>query len=171
MHHMITDWHNFDSGYIALVDLDLGDLPTTIDVAGETFFRKKEFHISLVCTKRLADMVDPNRKQEIEADMVERFKKYVEHTPLSNYTLLPELRIGHHKDGRKSIIIMANVPGLEGYFDELRQAYGKELPLQPMHVTLYTVPESRGIGFLSQQEIDDHTDPVALPELVEKIIR
>lgn len=161
---MISAHHNYDNGYIALVNLRLKNLPDTISVEGYTLLLKKEFHVSLICAKKIAVLIDPENNRKIEAEIVELFKEFIKHQPLSDFSLNTELRFVE-LDQRKTVIVMTHVPGLDQFFNMLEKHYGNKLPLQPTHITLYTLQPEVGIGILSKGELEKLSTIVVVPEL------
>jgi len=150
--NMITLRHNYDNGYIGLVNLELGDLPATVTVGEYELLRKSEFHISLICAKKIAPLIDANRVEGIEAEIVETFKQFVGTNPLTSYSLTGEYRLVK-RDERVTLVAMTIVPSIEDLFTALEEKYGVKLPLQPTHITMYTLQPEAGIGILSQQEL------------------
>ncbi len=148
----ITHFHNYDNGYIGLIDLALKGLPETIIVEGYALHRKSEFHISLICAKRIAALIDPINSVQIETAIVSDFIQFVQSNPLTDYQVSREFRFVE-RDQKKTLVVMVAVPDIESFFEVLRQKYGTELPLQPTHITLYTLQPEIGIGILSQEEL------------------
>lgn len=163
---MISDRHNFDNGYIGLVNLNLRGLPDSVDVAGCRLQKKSEFHITLMCAKRVADLIDSTRKQELQTELVERFLRYIEKAPLVEFTLTNDFYFVE-RDERKTLVIMTKVPGLKRFFEELRAEYGVDIPDQPTHITLYTLQEDAGIGIFSEKELGRDGAAVEVSELKE----
>lgn len=154
--NMITDHHDYSNGYIGLMNLELSDLPATQQVEGYELLLKSEFHISLICAKRIAALIDTDKATEIEAEIVEAFMGFIVNEPLTDYALTDEYRLVK-KDDRVTLVAMAAVPGLDGFFNELERKYGLGLPTQPTHITLYTLQPEAGIGILSQEELGQNS--------------
>ena len=169
--NMITDRHNYDNGYIGLVNLDIGELPETIECESYTLHRKSEFHISLVCAKRIAPLIYPDDEDRGREEIVAHFLRIVKDIPLTDFELLPELRFVE-KDVRKTLVVMAKVPGIKELFDRLRTEYlGVDIPTQQTHITLYTLQPEAGIGLLSKEEVDKISRPVKAPEKLKTVLR
>lgn len=161
--------NQYGGGYLQLVDLNLGKLPQRITVEDDEMTIKNEFHISLVWASRLSEMVDKQNKDKIKAEMIEDFEKFTEEYSLEDYELAKELRLVK-KGNQKTIIAMAEVPNLDIFFKKLSQKYGVKLPLQPTHITLYTLPTDKiGIGILSNEELQKYSKPIDVPSLRELI--
>lgn len=165
---MLSPRHGYVNGYIEISDIDLGELPAEILVGGERLLRKSEFHISLICAKRIAEMIDPSKKESIEQEIVEYFKKFIGEHPLIDFTVLDELHLVK-RDTRMTLIVMTKVPDLDTFFKELEQAYSVILPFQPTHITLYTLQPETGIGILSQEELARDSEIVTVPVLTGKL--
>jgi hypothetical protein len=159
---MISAHHNHNNGYIGLVNIELGDLPQKLSVGEYELVLKSEFHISLVCTKKIAVLIDPTRVDEIRAEIVESFKQFIQTTPLTDYGITNEFRLVK-RDERVTLVVLAVVPGLENFFAELEERYGKNIPVQVTHITLYTLQPEAGIGILSLEELERDSKPVNVP--------
>jgi hypothetical protein len=164
--NMISTHHNYDNGYIGLVNLSLEGLPKTVSVQGHTLHLKQELHISLICAKRIAPIINAAEKDKIEAKIVTLFKAFIGDHSLDNFSLLSEFRFVE-RDKRKTLVVMVEVPGLELFFKQLEEKYQTELPLQPTHITLYTLQPEAGIGILSPEELEQYSTVVTVPELAE----
>jgi hypothetical protein len=161
---MITGHHNYDNGYISLVNISLDNLPDTISVSGYMLLRKTEFHISLICAKKVAPLIDEDNEDKVEAEIVGKFKEFVTQRPLNDFDLLPNLRFVE-RDERKTLIVMASMPHLDKFFESLSNDYGVNLPVQPAHITLYTLQPETGIGLLSNEELEQYSASVEVSEL------
>lgn len=152
-------------GYIRLEDLQLNKLPDRIKVDGDELVIKQEFHISLVWAGRLSEIVDKKDKEKIQKEMIEEFDNFTKKHSLKDYKLTKELRLVK-REKRKSVIAMAEVPNISLFFERLSQKYGVDLPVQPTHITLYTLPTDKiGIGILSYGELDMYSELIDLPDL------
>ncbi|HET7673836.1 MAG TPA: hypothetical protein VFK11_04990 [Candidatus Saccharimonadales bacterium] len=159
------DYFENGYGYIRLEDLKLGELPKNIKVDGSELVIKQEFHISLVWVGRLKEMVNEPDKEKIKKEMIAEFEQFTKEHPMTDFDLTKELRLVN-KEGRKSVIAMAEVPGIEAFFERLSRKYDVNLPVQPTHITLYTLPTDKiGIGILSYGELDAYTEPIDFPEI------
>lgn len=148
----ITESHTYDGGYISLPISAPSDLPPTIVFEDETYHIKNEFHISLVCVKRLSPMVAGVKAEEAEKKIVHLFKEYAKNHPLDSYVLTHETRLVA-KGARRTIVVMAHVDGLYGLFKFINEQLGTNFDVQPAHVTLYTLQPGKGIGILNSSEL------------------
>lgn len=160
-----SPYAGYDINYTYLRDLDLGELPASIEVDGDTLLLKSEFHISLVCAVRLAPLIDKQGSDKVAAEIIEAFNEFVQGQPLTDYEVSGELRLVK-RDEKKTVIVMVKVPNLDKLFDDLRQKYNVDLPIQPTHITLYTLPpDNIGIGILSDEELQRDSVSIDLPQL------
>jgi len=136
--HKLTKYHNEFHSYITLADLTLGDLPEKLKFEGNELQIKSEFHISLVWGEKIAEMVDESRIDEIISEIISEFLKFNDKKPIVEYELLSEIRFLERGD-QKTLIVMAKVKNLEEFFVLLRTKYQKNIPIQPTHITLYTL--------------------------------
>ncbi|HSX28113.1 MAG TPA: peptide deformylase [Candidatus Saccharimonadales bacterium] len=149
-------------GSVLLQDVTVLAIPETITVEGYTLHRKKEFHITLTNREKLAASIDPSRVAEIAKELEEEFKAYHAAHPVVEYELENTFYFVQ-SDSRKSVIAMAKVPALKGFFTRVRQKYGVNVPEQPTHVTLYTLlPDTVGIGLRSLQELHQLSTKIQL---------
>lgn len=152
-------------GYIRLENLELGELPKKLTVDGDELVLKPEFHISLVWAGRLAEMIDIQNKDKIKIEIIQEFEKFTKEKSLVDYELTGELRLVE-KGSQKTVIAMAKVMNLEAFFMRLNQKYGSKLPLQPAHITLYTLPTDKiGIGILSDEELQRISKVIEIPDI------
>lgn len=161
---MITKYHNYDYGYITLVNLKLNNLPTDISVNGYKLYIKDEFHISIMALQNLARLIDASNIEAVEAELKNDFLEFVTINPLNTYNLNDEFRLVK-RGKRATLVAMVDLPGVEDLFSRLRKNYSVDLPTQPTHITLYTLQPNRGIGILSQEEVDRESAKVDVPKL------
>lgn len=159
------DYFENGYGYIRLEDLKLGELPRSLKIDGSELVIKPEFHISLVWVGRLKEMVNEPDKERVKQKMIEEFEEFTKEYPMTDFILTKELRLVRKED-RKSIIAMAEVAGIDAFFERMALKYDVNLPVQPTHITLYTLPTDKiGIGILSYGELDAYTEIIDLPEI------
>ena len=161
---MITPYHNHDNGYVSLVIKDFVDLPETITVRRKTLFRKSEFHVSLLALKNILPLMNTVDAKVNEDDLVQDFLDYQKDVELSEYSLTSQLRYVARGE-RETVVVMVDVPNLGGLFEKLRKKYKVDLPIQPTHITLYTLQPEAGIGILSNNELERDSNPILIPQL------
>jgi hypothetical protein len=158
----IHDDYLYERGYILTNELSLGDLPETLDIQGFHLLRRSEFHISLVCTYKIANLIDASQKDRYEAEIVTFFSEYTQSNPLNTYAPTGEYRLVKNGD-RVTLIAMVTVPGIEEFFAILRQKYSVDIPLQPTHITIYTLQPEKGIGIFSHKQLEHESEIVEAP--------
>jgi len=162
---MSSLYYNHKNRFITLTDLAVGDIPDRLDIRGEKFIIKPEFHITLVAVKYIAEIIDRNNTEKIQLEIVDEFYKFTEKFPLTEYKLLNDVRFVAIEDN-KTIIIMVKLKGIESFFETLEKKYHKALPLQPTHITLYTLPtDTFGIPICSYEELKIISTPIIIPKL------
>lgn len=144
--------------------IKIAGLPESITVDGDKLVPKTEFHITLINAGATAEFIKPSRADTIENEILNEFKEYIIKHRLDQYKLFNKFRLVT-RDVRKSVIAMAHVPNLKEFFDILRKKYNKEIPYQPTHATIYVLPSKGGIGLLSDQQLEEDSKPVKIPEL------
>ena len=161
---MIT-YNNYENKFIQLADLKLENLPESIEFEGDLFIIKSEFHITLLSVENAAKIIDASNFEILKLEIVNDFHNFVKETPLVDYELLEELRLVN-VEGNKTIIVMTKLHGIENLFNTLSQKYGAEIPVQPTHITLYTLPpDTFGIPINSYEELEKISKPIEIPKL------
>ncbi len=155
----------YKGGYVAL-PVEVKDLPNTISVQGNELLLKSSFHVSLVCVKRLIEPYG-EAAADIEQKILELFCAFVSKNAISFLTYKNEFRFAVFEE-RKSAIVLCEVSNLDKFPQLLKSELGIEIPVQPTHVTLYTLEPDAGIGLNSQAEMEVKSRPVAVPETLKK---
>ncbi|HUD05840.1 MAG TPA: hypothetical protein VMR18_02935 [Candidatus Saccharimonadales bacterium] len=122
----------YNEDYISLWDLELGNLPKTVELGGRTLTLKNEFHISLICIRDIAILIDPDNKSKIGNEIIDEFKRFTQEYPLDKYDILDDVRLVQRHRSR-TIIVMVSVPHIGKFFDRLRTRFDTGLPTQPTH--------------------------------------
>src|SRR3989344_1181504 len=142
-------------------------LPQTMDVLGEHWIRKSEFHVTLVGPgQRLDDRlkaINPHlsiKKSKLQVEQV-----IGDVSEGRTFTVIPqdELRIVEEKD-RKTIVRMCIVEGADEFFEQLGRWLGFPIEVPPTHITLYTLQNGWPIGIYSRQRLDEITRKLSNPE-------
>ncbi|MFZ1812485.1 MAG: hypothetical protein WAU02_03145 [Candidatus Saccharimonadales bacterium] len=156
---MVTQRHNRDDGYIALVDIVLQELPETIHVGALALTKKSEFHVSLMALKHLMPLLGVS-----EDELVHDFLEFQKDHPLIDFALTSEFRLVRRHE-RASVIVMVDMPEIEKLFVFLRAKYRRDIPTQPTHITLYTLQPETGIGIFSNEALQRDSQRIDVPEL------
>lgn len=137
----------------AIIPLPSLSLPEEIEVGGEDWLRKPEFHVTAAHIETLARFGDPRR---IRAEL----RRITWDFEVGAIELGDELRIVREGDER-TIVVMADAPDVERLHRRLGEALCVELEPPPAHVTIYTGPEERGgIGLHSAEDVERLSTPL-----------
>jgi len=137
------------------------DLPKQIEIKGNILYVKNEFHISLVCIKKIEEKYNvkiPNFLNMIINDFCE-FNKINTLELLhynNNYRFVA-------RDDLKSVIVMCEILNLNKFFDLINRKYGLNIEYPPTHVTLYTLKDSIGIYLIDSSDIKNLTNLIDNP--------
>ena len=164
MFTMVTERHNYDNGYISLVNIELENAPDKITVNGNELLKKSEFHISVMAIKNLAPLLDPDNVEQASELLKQDFLDFAITNDLMNFALTGEYRLVT-RDERVTVVAMVDLKSVEGLFQYLRQKHNIDFPTQPTHITLYTLQPEAGIGILSQEQLETDSILVEVPEL------
>lgn len=158
---------NLKNYSMVLGNLRLPDLPKELELAGDRFIVKKEFHVTLISLEHNAEIIDPGNVEQIKAGLIKDFYDYTGRQPLTEYQLTDDLRLVDD-GGNKTVVIMVTMPKIEDFFIRLSQKYGADLSVQPTHITLYTLPtDTFGIPICSYQELEAISEPIELARILE----
>lgn len=141
------------------------DLPETVEVDGKSLTKKSEFHVTVVNARRIAQEIageDPQKAAEPEEELQKILSEYVGRTPISFDHFEDDLRLAVSAE-RESIAARCAMNNLEGYFELIKAKYGKEFPLQPAHVSIYT-KTGAAVGIDSTEQMESF-EKITLPEV------
>jgi hypothetical protein len=162
---MSDTYSNYKNTFIKLANLKIAHVPPKLKIEGNEFVVKPEFHITLLAAGKLAEIIDSNNVERLKLELIEEFYTFVDKFPLTRYELLDELRLVKVGD-TKTIVVMAKLEGIDTLFDDLSKKHGVKLPVQPTHVTLYTLPtDTFGIRINSYEELQEISEPIEIPKL------
>lgn len=154
----------YDQGYIVHADIKLKNMPPSVTVNDQKLVMKNEFHITTVAANRIANLIGPNNADMVEAEIVELFKRFIARNGISSFSLLKDFRF-LTKDIRRTVVVMCVVPGGDKFFELLSQEYKTQIPVQPFHITIYSLKKDVGASISSDKELKEITTSVDLPEL------
>lgn len=141
-------------------------LPETVDVEGMEFAKKSEFHVTIANIRGIArelSETDEEAEQRKE-DLQKLFIDYAHTASIGLVGFEDDLRLAVSSE-RKSIAVRCKMRGIEGYFDRIKEKYGKVFPVQPAHVSLYTLT-GKAVGIDSDEQMESFTK-LDLPEVQE----
>ena len=161
MKSWITPFHTYENGWVSLPIYDITGLPEIIEVKSKKLKLKDEFHITMMAARDLAPSLNADDPVEAEKQLVADFVEFQKTNDLSRYTPSDVYRFVK-RDDRETVIQMVEVPGINELYYFLRQKYNVDLPTQPAHITLYKKDGYRGIGLLSDEEIDRDSEIIEI---------
>lgn len=148
---------SYSRGYLILPHPVEG-LPQSIDLAGGSMQAKQQFHVSLICVKKLVTRLVDERKYSA-SDAEELLLGYLGallRAHALRVATYGEFRIAT-RDLARTLVLMCSVDGLHTLADELATALRLEFPYPPTHVTLFTRAPGEAIGITDQAELDELT--------------
>ncbi len=154
----------YGQGYLAM-PISIEGLPPTISVNGEDLYAKSDFHVSLLCVKKLVRKHGP----ELEEKLLTLFCSFTTEYDISLIQYTNTFRFAETND-RKTIVALCEVSNLEKFFELARVELKIFIHSQPTHVTLYTLQPELGIGLNSEQEMREKTRAIEVPDALIKIL-
>ena len=142
-------------------------LPGVVEVAGETFKLKSEFHVTVINARRLAHMIAAEHQEsisELERQIQGHLVKYLQGQSIEFVGFDDDLRLASSGD-RKSIAVRVHMRGITGFFKYLESLYQVSIPAQPTHISLYTITGA-AVGIDTDQQMDRYAR-IELPEVGE----
>ena len=133
-------------------------LPTEIVVAGRTWFRRPELHVTTFIPDDVGQATGLGRETLVAgARSLED-----ELTAVRPIRFDGRVSRAWAGDGRETLVAFCDVDGLEAVYERLSAAVGRQLPRPPTHVTLYTAePRMRGIGLATDAHVRAQTAALA----------
>lgn len=163
---MLPEPYQYVRTYIGLkVDESLfADFPATVEWKGDILLKKDNFHVTICRGENIFTAAGLNL-EEGEEKLLSFFNSFVEKRPITLLSFLDDFRyaVDEERD-RKTVVIRCTVSNLSEFFLELNSSFGINLPVQPAHVTLYTLQKNLGIHIPSE-EVMNAFPVVGLPVL------
>ena len=151
----------------AIVPLPFLELPRQLELLGEHWVRKAEFHLTALHVETVVRRVQAQRggsESQARADVHAALVPMTRTDEVSEVRLRQELRVVRAR-GERTIVVMADAPGVEHLHARLAAALGVELDPPPAHVTIYTGPDARGgIGLHTQLDLRELSEPLPPPD-------
>ncbi|MBI4079905.1 hypothetical protein HY414_01580 [Candidatus Kaiserbacteria bacterium] len=147
------------------IDPDLfGALSEVMHWGGVDFSKKEELHVTLIRVQHASEL--SGRSPE---EIASFFNSFVEDNPIILGSLLNDLRQAT-EGGNKTILVRCTAQNLDELFAALNRTFGIAVPVQPAHITLYSVEHNKGIHVNSDAKMEslEHVD---LPEFDEALRR
>lgn len=142
-------------------------LPETVEVENHQFTKKNEFHVTVINARGFARQIggeDSKKIEEIELNIQRLLKEYVSNNPIEFVHFNDDIRLATYLD-RQSLAARCTVTNLEGFFEIMRSVYGKDIPTQATHVSIYTATGA-AVGIDSVEQMESFKK-VEIPEVQE----
>ncbi|MGY4514488.1 hypothetical protein [Lysobacter sp. HA18] len=144
----MTTWPGWSNDNTLVLPLDDAPPGEALEFDGRRFDAKKELHVTLVGRKlggelrsALGDRLDIATRPAFEAlDW-----SYVR-TGQRRLIERPDTGDDGARSTVASVIELVELPALDWYYRWLGELLGRQLPVPPAHVTLYTHRKAKGIG-------------------------
>ena len=131
--------------------------PDVVKTRGVILHKKNEFHVTLLSIRALCDVA-----RIAEEEVVSLFDDFAKKHRIAVAGFLDDFRFAED-DQHKTIIVRCIVSNLDALFAELNRTFHVALPVQPAHVTLYTL---QNIGIhIPSEKIMESLPRIDIPEL------
>jgi hypothetical protein len=148
-----------DKGYVYLPIEIINSLPKTILIEGDQLHLKSSFHVSLICLKELSAKYN---RENLEQEILEKFCDFVSTQEISFVGFTGEFLLAASEE-RKTVVARCNVSNLESCTKKISRELKIDIPVQPTHVTLYTLQPDAGIGLNSFETLEQKARPIDVP--------
>jgi len=147
-------------GQSLVVPLAIDGVPEAIDCLGRRWSRKREFHLTAVADRLLETAND---------DDWDAVVRVASGRILGPVRTGDDIRLVSHPErpDLKTLVVLADCPGIELLIHDLSEAIRVPLPLPPTHVTLYSTSPAEGIGIVDQRELAERAPPLSPDEQAE----
>ena len=133
-------------------------LPQVVSWNGLELSKKEEFHMTLLHVQQASEL--SGRPREETASL---FNSFVGKNPIECLSLSNDLRYAE-EGANKTILVRCIVSHVDGLFADLNRTFAIAMPVQPAHVTLYSLEKNKGIHINSDEKMGG-LERVHLPEL------
>ena len=151
----MTTWPGWSNENTLVLPLDDAPPGASLELGGREFAPKDELHVTLV-GRELGAELRAVLGERLDAATRPAFEALDWTLARSGRRLLIE-KPGRTDDGQRgtvaSVIEPVELPALEYFYRWLGELLGRELPLPPAHVTLYTHRKAKGIGIPSRRNL------------------
>ena len=155
-----------DKGYVYLPIKRMPELPRVINIDGNNLTLKSSFHVSLICIK---DLIPKYQRENLEEEIIKSFCEFVSENDISFVKFTGEFRLARFQE-RKAIVARCEVSNLENLSRHLSEKLSIEIPMQPTHVTLYTLQPDLGVGLNSFEELESKSETINAPVEIRNIL-
>ncbi|MFC1787866.1 hypothetical protein ACFLZY_01455 [Patescibacteria group bacterium] len=159
-----------DKGSGASIDVEVPGIPEELEVLGQKWIKKPEFHITLIgfATKldKLIKTAAATRGEKVSnkevKNMIKDVLEKLSETSRFEVKMSNELRKAE-RDEDRTLIQMGEVEGVDEFLRSIEAEFQLEpesLKSPPVHITLYTGENGNGIGISTQEKLEELTVPI-----------
>ncbi len=151
-------------GHSVVVPVIVAGLPGRIEALGLAWERKVEFHLTAISVAKLSAAAGdrPEAWQVVT--------RVVSNRALGPISVRDEVRrVGGHPDKPqlRTLVVMADAPGLPPLYDELSRALEVALTPPPAHITVYSSDPFDGIGLDDERHLAERAPPLSRDQQAE----
>lgn len=163
-----TLYHNF--GGASFIPLNIFGFPQTVEVLGKTWYRKNEFHTTIIYVKRIVGGLSAAKgiSEPVATQQVWEAVEAAHEESAADFRITPTEELRYAKDEKQeTLAAMVNVTNLEPLFEKLRSELDyADLEIPPTHITIYTDPDGAiGVPIPTQQALAERTRQLEGDEL------
>jgi hypothetical protein len=147
-------------GNSVVAPLAIAGLPEHVDALGGRWQRKSEFHLTAIAA-RVLERLELGRPWLWE--LVERLASGRSLGPVAISTDVRRAS-DPEKPELRTLLVIADCPGLSELYRELSAELDVELPAPPAHVTLYSTDPDEGIGIVDRRELRERAPALSAVE-------
>lgn len=151
----MTTWPGWSDDTTLVLPLDDAPPGETLEFGGRRFDAKNELHVTLVGKQlgaelrhALGDRLDAATRPAFEA-----LDWWYARTGERRLIERPDTTDDGDRGTVASVIELIELPALDWYYRWLGELLGRQLPVPPAHVTLYTHRKAKGIGIPTTQSL------------------
>lgn len=146
---------------VIFLPVSITDLPEQIEIEGNILYAKKEFHVSLVCIRRIADRYNINIPDFLNK-IISDFREFNKENKVELLHYNNDFRFAV-RDDLKTVIVTCEVSNINKFFDLMNKKYGVNVEYPSTHVTLYTLKDKVGIYLIDSSDIKNLTVTIENP--------
>lgn len=165
--NVLPDPYVYKLGYIILY-LPSIDIAPKLNIDNEVLYAKDKFHMSILGVKEYIGKLSKKltiSEEEAETIIMRESAKILKDNPISFSRFKDDIRLVKESD-KKTIAIMCEADGVESFFNKLKKVLKIEMATQPVHSTVYTREDGRGIGMINQKELSEFSRPLVSNETI-----
>lgn len=136
----------------------------------QKLIKKDTFHFTVLHVETACELMRAAgglQHASAEEKVTAFFNTFVEKHPIDLVSFQDDFRYAQ-KDEKRTVVVRCIASNLTEFFAELNHTFGIDMPIQPTHVTLYTLQKNVGIHIPSD-EVMNSLPNVNIPELAKAL--